>query len=463
MKSIALKLWLGMVALVMIMLLLLWLFQIVFLEKFYMSQHLSRVVKEGNAIARDVSTLSTEEYKNLIGRLADSYRARVDFIDARGGIIYSEGQAPLMHGGMQARTFNDVIGGKTVIVPVRQQRPGGTEFRLIGMPVFNKGTIAGALFIHLPIAPVKDTVFILKEQLKYITAILIGVALLLAFLLSRAFTRPIIQIDHAANRMAQGDLTVRLKPRSKDELGRLMGTMNNLAEQLSRVEQLRRDLIANVSHELRTPLSLIQGYAETIRDVSGENSVKRQKQVGIIIEETERLSKIVDDMLGLSQMQAGFSNLSISSISLRQLLERVVKKYEILSENTGVELELQGVTETLVDVDEAKLEQVLQNIVTNAFNHVSEGDRITIRLTDKAERVRVEIIDTGPGIPKEALERIWQRFYKVDGAKRNKQPGTGLGLAIVKSILEAHNSVYGVESEEGKGTVFWFELNKSIV
>lgn len=155
----------------------------------------------------------------------------------------------------------------------------------------SSGKLQSILFITMPLAPVNDTAAILKKQLLYIISVLLLAASILSFLISRLFTKPIREITAVSSLMAAGNLSARIELHNKDEIGRLAGTINYMGQQLSKIEQLRKDLVANVSHELRTPLSLIRGYAETIRDVSGNEPVKRDKQLEIIIEESERLSK----------------------------------------------------------------------------------------------------------------------------------------------------------------------------
>jgi signal transduction histidine kinase len=260
--------------------------------------------------------------------------------------------------------------------------------------------------------------------------------------------------------MASGDFSVRIKSKGKDEIGKLADTINYLGQHLSKIEQLRKDLIANVSHELRTPLSIIRGYAETIRDVTGNVPEKREKQLGIIIEETERLSSIVDDILNLSQLQAGYSNLNKISFPVMGALDAVVKRYDVLSEKTGVQIVLQGSSNALVKADEARIKQVLYNLINNAFNHTPKGGTITVKVIDSMEIIRVEVSDTGSGIPEEDLPHIWERYYKAEKTTSNRDLGTGLGLAIVKSVLDAHGAVYGVKSKTGVGTTFWLELKK---
>ncbi|MBP8819180.1 MAG: HAMP domain-containing protein, partial [Syntrophomonadaceae bacterium] len=186
----------------------------------------------------------------------------------------------------------------------------GNEFMLIGLPVYINQELTGGLLLSFPLAPVEDTAAILQRQLFYISLILLAAASLLSFLLARTFTRPIVDIEKAAAQMAEGDFSARIDVKQQDEIGQLAKTINYLGQQLSQIDQMRKDLIANVSHELRTPLSLIRGYAETLRDVTGNDEDKRQKQLGVIIEEAERLSRMVDDILNLSRLQSGHFELN---------------------------------------------------------------------------------------------------------------------------------------------------------
>ncbi len=219
-------------------------------------------------------------------------------------------------------------------------------------------------------------------------------------------------------------------------------------------------MIANVSHELRTPLSLIRGYAETLRDVTGNDEDKRQKQLGVIIEEAERLSRMVDDILNLSRLQSGHFELDKSVFSMKELTGNVAKRYDLLSKQREVSIMMEMSDEQLVEADAARIEQVLYNLINNAFNNTDAGGTITIQDIDNGDRVRIEVADSGNGIAEEEINRIWDRYYKADKST-NKTVGSGLGLAIVKTILEAHGAAYGVESKKDAGTTFWFELGKT--
>lgn len=350
MKSIALKLWSGMMILVLVVLLLLWLFQIVFLDSFYTGLKLSKVKNEGLSIARDMEKVDRTDLQDRIEKLAYNNNAGITLLDTNGNIEYTTGsgtQMPMMFNNLINQALNSVLDGKVVTTTFTHPH-FGTRIVLIGIPVKISGLIKGVLFINMPMAPVKDTTAILKNQLVYITIILLFAALVLSYLLSKNFTKPILNITKAATEMASGNFSVRIASKSGDEIGRLANTINDMGEELSKTEQLRKDLIANVSHELRTPLSLIRGYAETIRDISGSNVEKREKQLGIIIEESERLGKLVDDILNLSQIQSGYFSLNIGKFSLSKTIESVIQRYDIISEQTGVRIIIQNLEEAIV-------------------------------------------------------------------------------------------------------------------
>lgn len=465
MKSIRFKLWAGMMSLIVIVLILLWFFQIVFLESFYTNMRIYNIKNEAAPIIKLLNDGNRSEFENKLDAFAFNNNLSSELMDNAGNSIYitgstgAGGQMPMMRNNARDEVFQKVLLGKEVTVPVTHPR-FGNKFMMIGLPIKISGEVSSVLIINMPLAPVEDTVSILKWQLFYITFILLAAALLISFLISRSFTRPILEIKKASEIMASGDFSVRINTKKQDEIGKLADTINYLGQQLSKIEQLRKDLIANVSHELRTPLSLIRGYAETIRDVSGNFPEKREKQLEIIIEETERLSRIVDDILNLSQLQSGYITLNKGQFVIKDVLNAVVKRYDVLSEKTGVKIIQNSSNDAILEADESRIEQVLYNLINNAFNHTQEGGTITVRTIDFPGAVRFEVSDTGSGIPEADIPHIWDRYYKADKTSGKQSMGTGLGLAIVKGVLEAHQAVFGVESLKDQETTFWFELKK---
>jgi len=260
--------------------------------------------------------------------------------------------------------------------------------------------------------------------------------------------------------MSEGNLSIKVPVSTGDELGMLSATINHLSAQLQKIEQLRKELIANVSHEFKTPLSLIKGYAETLRDIGGLSEEKKNKQLNIIIEESDRLNHMINEILDLSQIQSEYFKLEKSRYSLRETIEAVSNRLLFHLENKDIKLEAECKEDCMVYADERRIEQVIYNLVNNAINHSDACSIIHIRAQEHGNIVTVEIEDRGEGISQEEIPYIWDRFYKARESS-GKHKGSGLGLAIVKSILDAHGANFGVISEIGKGSKFWFELKKS--
>ncbi|MDD4776326.1 MAG: ATP-binding protein [Syntrophomonas sp.] len=460
MNSIRSKLWAGMMSLVVMVLVLLWLFQVVFLENFY-TQMKVHDIKAKSAAITDLLEQDPNEFGDRLETLAYDNNLTIELLDLNGRTLYQT--AALMNGQMmQMRSLRNQVYESALIgteSTVGFSHPRlGNDYLIIGMPVGSGEQISGALILNVPLAPVADTVSILKRQLVYISFILLGAALLISFLLARTFARPVVEINLTAERMATGDFSARTAITQEDEIGQLARTINHLGEQLAQIDTLRKDLIANVSHELRTPLSLIQGYAETLRDVTGDSPPKRDKQLGIIIEESQRLGLMVNDILNLSQLQSGQMPLHRDNFKVGVLIDRVAQRYELLSQQVGVAVRVEVADNLAANADQTRIEQVLYNLISNAFNHVEPHGCITLSALPVHNKVRLEVTNSGPGIDAQDLPHIWERYYKSP-QPRASTTGTGLGLAIVKAVLESHGAPFGADSPEEGPTTFWFELD----
>lgn len=467
MKSIRVKLWSAMMALVVIMLVLLWLFQVVFLEDFYTNIRIKEIKKNSYAIMEEFENTNDNNIKDKLDFFTYKNNLSIEILDSSGNDLYKSSginnpyPKMMRNNKMQDKIFNNILSGEEMKISQTHHR-FGNEIIILGLPLELPNQTKGVFYVNIPLAPVADTALILKKQLVYITIILLLVTLILSFIISRSFLKPIFQIKKAAEKMAAGNFSHRIKSTSKDEIGQLAGTINYMGEELAKTDKLRKELIANTSHELRTPLTLIQGYAETIRDVTGDTPSKRDKHLNIIIEESQRLSTMVDDILNLSQLQAGYLDLNLQETPLNTFITQIINKYELLSKKTGISITTNCSSDIIALIDPAKMEQVFTNLINNAFRHTSEGGNISIIATKKDNLTRIEIKDTGEGIPEDDLNNIWDRYYKSANTDKNKMSGTGLGLSIVKNILEAHHASFGVYSKKDIGTSFWFELNNKI-
>lgn len=312
------------------------------------------------------------------------------------------------------------------------------------------------LFVNAQLTPVDATVNTLRAELVWITVIMIVLSLGIALLISRKVSRSLIGLNASAKEMAGGNFDVHFDGTDYREVAELSDTLNMTARELGKSERLRRELIANVSHDLRTPLTMIIAYAEVMRDLPGENS---PENVQVVIDEAERLTNLVNDMLDISKLQAGVLKKNATIYNLTESIQSVFARYNKLKEQDGYKIDFSYDQMVMVEADEYKIFQVIYNLVNNAINYTGDDKQIWVRQIVREDGyVRIEVTDSGEGIAPEALPYVWDRYYKVDKTHKRAVMGTGLGLSIVKNILELHDARYGVESEVGKGSTFWFEL-----
>lgn len=259
-------------------------------------------------------------------------------------------------------------------------------------------------------------------------------------------------------------ISVRMAPLLDDHM-KLWGVLAVLQDvtRERKLEDLRKEFLGDVSHELRTPLTYLQGYTEALLDNMVKNEEERSRYLNIILEETLRLRRLVDELLDLSHIEAGHLDIKKNSISIESIVEKVSKKVHPLCDSKKIELEIdiQGDIPLIV-ADEDRIEQVLINLVDNAVRYSPKDSKVTVKVRPSDEGVIVTVKDSGQGIPPEELPFVWERFYKVDKSRERKKSGTGLGLAIVKKIVELHNGrVWAQNCDEG-GAEFSFYLPSSV-
>ena len=217
----------------------------------------------------------------------------------------------------------------------------------------------------------------------------------------------------------------------------------------------------NVSHDLKTPLTMIRSYAEMIRDLSGDNPVKRNAHLKVIMDESDRLSQLVSDMATMSAMQTRRMKLDKSVFDLTEAAASILASYDILSERDGYSFQFNAQKDCLVYADPVRIKQVISNLTSNAIKYCGTDKVIIINIRKTGKKCRLEVADHGPGISQEELPHVWDRYYKASSNYVRPTEGSGLGLSIVKEILTLHHVNYGVTSKLGKGTTFWFELDIS--
>jgi signal transduction histidine kinase len=262
-----------------------------------------------------------------------------------------------------------------------------------------------------------------------------------------------------AGKLAGADYSCRFEGGGFTETRELADSLNNAARQLSKIDELRKDLIANVSHDIKTPLTSIRAYAEMIRDISGEDPQKREKHLQVIIDETDRLNNLVGDLLTVSNIQSGRSTLVKSRFSLSESVKSIVETYRVKELEGGYTINLNCPADFMVFADEDKIKQVVSNLISNAVKFCGDDKKINVALKKQGRQVLVTIEDHGCGISAEDLEHIWDRYYRGSSNMVRSVEGSGLGLSICKEILALHKADFGVNSTVGEGSTFWFMLD----
>lgn len=464
-KGLQFKIWRYFVAFAAIILVLLWLLQIVFLRTYYQSMKTLEVQKIGNDIAAAYGTSSFADtvfkysFNNglMVQVLDENGEPQTDWQQNGSGDNFHPGPPdPLAFATLTYRLSQSTDGWVTYISDDNNHHVGGQT--LTYGAVLKSGRGKRYLYINAQIAPVDSTSAVLQTQLIIITVLSLLLSLGISLLIASKLARPIVRMTATAEKLAGGDFGVQFESGSYTEINRLATAMNYMTGELSKTEQLRRDLIANISHDLRTPLTMVKMYAELIRDVSGGQTEKRTAHAQLIIDEADRLSLLIKDMLDLSRIQAGTESLKPAAFDLGEKARVILTRFAVLAERDGYRFSLDCAGDTSVTADERKIEQVIYNLVGNAVNYTGADKTVALRVTRRDDGVCFSVTDTGKGIPPEKCAHIWERYYMAKETTRHRVVGTGLGLSIVKGILVAHRARFGVDSTAGKGSTFWFVL-----
>ena len=312
------------------------------------------------------------------------------------------------------------------------------------------------IVLDASIQPLDSTVRTLVKQYGWIAAIVLMIAAATVLILYQKISEPIVKMNESAKQLALGKYDVEFSGKGYLETYELAATLNYASNELSKVDRLQKELIANISHDLRTPLTMIQGYGEIMRDLPGENTPENMQ---VLIDETSRLTELVNDLLDLSRIQSGARGANLEVFDLTEAVHEVLTRYDTLIKHKGYHLNFDATSSVYVYADRSMILQVIYNLINNAINYTGEDKCVFVSQTVTNHSVRISVRDTGEGIAPDDLPLIWDRYYKVDKVHRRATVGTGLGLSIVKEILEKHQASYGVDSGLGCGSTFWFELS----
>ena len=451
-----------------LLLVILWLFQIVFLDDIYKNIRVVEIRRNAAVIAKNVGSGSIGETIDGISKNID---ATIDVVDLSGRSISTsyflqdrriiEENAELISqardSGGEAYEYTSFPMGLPGFDPAFG-RYSRTQSLIYVKIVDNAADGGAAVIIRAVISPVNATVTTLRYQLYFISGIMLILAIILAMVIAKRVSRPIEEISQAATALAKMNYDVCFEGKGFYEIDVLSETLNRAAFELGRAESLRRELLANVSHDLRTPLSLIYSYAEMMHDFPGEIS---PEQTQIIMDETQRLTSLVNNVLDISKLESEMERLDITNFNLTQSILATTGRIQEFLKSDGFDIAFSHGDDEYVDADEIKISRAFYNLLINAVNYSGDSRRISVAQTVSDGFVRISITDNGEGITEADLPFIWDRYYKSGKSHKRAVIGSGLGLSIVKKIIELHGGRFGVTSKLGEGSTFWFEIARN--
>ena len=459
-----------------------------FMERYYTNtkqKSIKSVYSNLDNVGKKDADISKSISVEKLNRVCETLGATMIVVDENGNTVYSYGA-----GGKLADIWRDMIFGRSIgqtnastlvesedgykIYATEDKTSTDRYYELFG--TFDNGNSA---IIRMSVESFKESISISNKFYLGIGVIAILVATIIILIVASRYTKPLLQLADLSKKMSELDFNAKYTGHHNDELGVLGNSMNDMSEKLERaitelkaanielqkdiekkeeVDEMRKEFISNVSHELKTPIALIQGYAEGLQEGIHENPEDMQYYCDVIIDEADKMNKMVKSLLTLNQLEFGDSHVNMERFDIVSVIHGVISSMKIKAQEKGVEIHFSCNEQIYVWAVEFQIEEVITNYLSNAFNHVDENKIIKVEIIQKNGIVRVAVFNTGKNIPEEALDNIWIKFYKVDKARTRAYGGNGIGLSIVKAIMNRHNKECGVINKED-GVEFWFELD----
>ena len=419
---------------------------------------------EANIIASSCSTmyqgkrLDSEEVSTQIRALSHYLRAEIWVVNRQGTVVMDS-----LSGSRVQSSINGFdpasIGNRSYTIGDYYGMFSGNVLS-VSAPITGNYNTYGYVLIHLPISEINQSQNGILSILYITSAVLFGLSLIILLVFTQTVYLPLRKITVGANEYAAGNLDYRIDVKTHDEMGYLSDTLNYMSDELNKMEEYQKNFIANVSHDFRSPLTSIKGYLEAILDGTIPAEMY-EKYLSRVISETERLHKLTESMLTLNSLDArGY--LSRTNFDINRVIKDTAASFEGTCGKKNISFDLTFSDNIqMVYADMEKIQQVMYNLIDNAIKFSETDSTVTIETTERGDKIYTSAKDYGIGIPRNALNKIWERFYKTDLSRGKDKKGTGLGLAIVKEAIQAHGENINVVSTEGVGTEFIFSLPKA--
>lgn len=462
--------------------LLCWLVNTLFLVQYYMKSKEKVIFDayEKIRIAANSDSYGAREFQLELDDVCRNYNITVCIIDANSQMQYYS-----VNGGqeLERRLMGYVFGFPMEDVTLLEQ---GEDYRLQQtgtadeqyLEMYGRLNSGISFIMRTPIESIRESAKVAQRFFTYVGiagAIAGGIIIWYA---AKKITEPILELNHISERMVQLDFEAKYQGAAHNEIDLLGENINKLStslensiselktannelqkdiERKEKIDEMRKEFLANVSHELKTPIALIQGYAEGLQEGINDDPESRAFYCEVIMDEASKMNNMVKKLLTLNQLEFGNDVVNLERFDIVALIKNYVQSAGILTKQNEITVQMEDYAPIYVWADEFKTEEVFMNYFSNAVNHCAGEMIIDIRLEKHNGKVRVSVFNTGNPIPSDAIEHIWEKFYKVDKARTREYGGSGVGLSIVKAIMESMNQQFGVENYNN-GVLFWFEL-----
>lgn len=461
--------------------LLCWFISNTFLEEFYVSNKIKAIQSAYEKINETIDGGIDSETQQELTDICMKYNITALVIDAASYSVYA---SPNGGDELEMRLFGYIVGRITEPQDtpnrIRDENQIGNRRKTNEyVEMYGFMDNGSAYIIRTPMESIQESASIATRFLAYVGSVMVVVSGIVIWLVSRKFTKPILELAKISERMTHLDFEAKYNSNSRNEISLLGENINKLSESLEetiselktannelkkdiekkeRIDEMRKEFLSNVSHELKTPIALIQGYAEGLQEGIHEDPESRDFYCEVIIDEAKKMNHMVKKLLTLNQLEFGNDMVAMERFDVVTLIRNYIQSVSILTMQNDIEVRLENSDPIYVWADEFKVEEVFMNYFTNAVNHCAGKKVIDIKLERKMEeKVRIGVFNTGNPIPEDSIEQIWDKFYKVDKARTREYGGSGIGLSIVKAIMESLHQPYGVENYTN-GVRFWFEL-----
>ena len=450
MDSIAKKLWLTITAAIVVTIIYSYFLSYLFYEKLYVENVEENLLDEGRRLA--------SEYEG--GPLNNELKDRIDWYSSK-----SETEIFIVSNPRELSAclpfdidYETLISGteREKLLKGESVQKVGYEERFdrkimaVVIPLLDENRLEGIIYLYIPLAKISEVTTDFAYLWMIAAVLFLVIAIFTGTILVKKLTKPLIDMKDAAGKVSLGDYSVKINNESMDEIGQLARAFNHMASSIQKEDERKKEFLANVSHELRTPISYIKGYSDALNE-GLVKEVEKGKYLSLIHREAGRMERLVGDLLDLSKLDSNEFTIEKTPLPLGQLIEDSVQKYIYKMREKEIEFNYELDPDIIINGDAGRIEQVLQNILDNSIRYTDNGS-ITLKMFKTNAGCLIEITDTGVGIPSEDMDKIKQRFFRVNRARTRKDGGTGLGLAIAEKLISLHGGTLFIESQQGKGT-----------